>query len=139
VFNNAFLHFDRLPDIKAIEAPHLQLDANLYWQPGLEPNRAESFFAKYRSSAAFQNSRQVYPPGFDANSLVADPNFVRAESDPTIANDYRPTRESPLVDRGVELPADWPDPLREQDQGRPDIGAIPLGVEIWKFGRDRVR
>jgi hypothetical protein len=135
VFNNAFVHFDRLPDIRALEAPHLQIDGNLYWQPGLEPNRAESFFTRYQSSEAFRNSRQIYPPGFDANSLVADPKFVKVESDSTIENDYRPTPESPLVDRGVPLPADWPDSLRPQDAGKPDIGALPLGVEMWKVGR----
>jgi hypothetical protein len=41
---------------------------------------------------------------------------------------------SPAVDAGVEIPADWPDPLRGADRGRPDIGAVPLGAAPWKVG-----
>jgi hypothetical protein len=34
----------------------------------------------------------------------------------------------------VELPADWPDPLRKQDTGKPDLGALPFGAEPFPVG-----
>ena len=33
------------------------------------------------------------------------------------------------IDAGVDLPGDWPDPLRTKDAGKPDLGALPLGAE----------
>jgi hypothetical protein len=30
----------------------------------------------------------------------------------------------------VALPEAWPDPLRKDDKGKPDVGALPLGVEL---------
>jgi hypothetical protein len=38
------------------------------------------------------------------------------------------------VGRGVELPKDWPDPLRPKE-GKPDIGALPAGGEAFEAGR----
>ena len=34
------------------------------------------------------------------------------------------------IDAGVEIPAEWPDPLRKMDKGKPDIGALPLGADF---------
>jgi hypothetical protein len=42
---------------------------------------------------------------------------------------------SPAVNAGVELPAQWPDPLHARDPGAPDIGAVPLGQELPAVGR----
>jgi len=41
---------------------------------------------------------------------------------------------SSAIDAGVELPADWPDPLRERSV-KPDIGALPVGGEALSVGR----
>ena len=40
----------------------------------------------------------------------------------------------PAIDAGQPLPANWLDPLRREDQGKPDIGAIPFGVQPWGVG-----
>jgi hypothetical protein len=50
-------------------------------------------------------------------------------------NDYRLQSGSAAVDAGVELPANLPDPVRGQDKGKPDIGALPLGAEPLQAGR----
>ena len=31
---------------------------------------------------------------------------------------------------------DWPDPLRAQDKGKPDVGALPLGIKKLAVGRN---
>jgi hypothetical protein len=135
VFNNVFVHLEQIGGASLPDSPHLQIDGNLYWQPGLEAKRAASFFSAYRASPLFAKSKQAYPPGFDAHSLVTDPQFTTVQQDPLAANDYRLQRTSPAIDAGVEVPADWPDPLRKEDRGKPDIGALPVGAEPFKAGR----
>jgi hypothetical protein len=34
------------------------------------------------------------------------------------------------------ITTEWPDPVREADKGKPDIGAVPLGVTGWGVGVD---
>ena len=34
----------------------------------------------------------------------------------------------------ISVPAQWFDPLKGKDIGRPDIGAIPRGLAPWKVG-----
>jgi hypothetical protein len=124
VFNNAFVHLARLPALRVPGAALAHQDGNLYWHPGLDAKRAKAFFRRYRNSPAFAADRKAYPPG-----LTAHPKFPGE-------GDYRTRPGSPLVDAGVALPADWPDPLREKDRGKPDIGALPLGVAAWPTGRE---
>ena len=50
-------------------------------------------------------------------------------------NDFRLPAGSGAIDAGVELPADWPDPLRAVEQGKPDAGALPSGSGRLKVGR----
>jgi hypothetical protein len=135
VFNNIFVHSLQLPAVNVIDSPDIQVDGNLYWHPGVQDKQAANFFTKYRASPAYEKSKKVYPPGFDTNSLVADPQFMKVGGDPFARNDYRLKQDSRAVNAGVVLPADWPDPLRKLDLGRPDIGAYPLGTEAWTFGR----
>jgi hypothetical protein len=128
--NNILIHQAGLPALKPLEADKGQSDGNLYWSPAVDAKKASGFFAKYRASPAFAQTRKAYAPGFEANSLVADPK-LRAKSD------YRLQPESPAVDGGVELPASWPDPWRQGDKRRPDIGALPEGVENLATGPGR--
>ena len=37
---------------------------------------------------------------------------------------------------GLPIPEKWPDPLREADAGKPDIGPVPFGSEAWRVGVD---
>jgi len=61
-------------------------------------------------------------------NFAGDPHFVKP-------GDFGLQTDSPAVDAGTPLPADWPDPLRQLEKGKPDAGAIPLGAERLKVGR----
>lgn len=61
-------------------------------------------------------------------NFAGDPHFVKP-------GDFRLQPGSPAVDAGAPLPADWSDPLRRLEKGKPDAGAIPLGAERLKVGR----
>lgn len=57
-------------------------------------------------------------------------------NDPGFApGDFRLPAGSPAIDAGVALPAEWSDPLREPQNGKPDAGALPLGSGRLKVGR----
>lgn len=129
--NNVLVHQARLPPFRPLPYPDVgQADGNLYSSPAVDKERAAAFFARYRASAAFERSKQAYPPGFEANSLVADPLLAGPA-------DYRPLKGSPAINAGVDVPDAWPDPLRRADAGKADVGALPLGTEILKAGRRR--
>lgn len=134
-FNNIYVHGANLKAFTLPDIATIQTDGHLYWQPGLDAGAANTFFTAYRSSPAFANSRQAYPPGFDAGSLVADPKFVKFSIDAASVNDYRLQEGSPAINAGVSVSADWPDPLRDSDVGKPDAGALPLGAEKLRVGR----
>ncbi len=124
LFNNVLVHGESLPAL-LVPAPEVgQADGNLYWAPGLDAKKAATFFAKYRASALFAKSKAVYPPGFDSHSLVADPK-LKLDKKSFVLGDG-----SPAIDAGVPLAEEWPDPLRKQDPGRPDIGALPMGMQL---------
>ena len=74
------------------------------------------------------------PPGWTKNDRYADPRFRALSADWREPIDWRLAPQSPAIDAGVPLPADWPDPLRARDAGAPDIGAVPLGAEAWRVG-----
>jgi hypothetical protein len=135
LFNNVFLHLGGLSGLRVPGEGLGQSDGNLYWQPGLEPARAEAFFKKYRASPNFTRSKGEYPGGFTHRSLVADPQLGNVGMEVDTPPDYQPRPGSPTIDAGAPLPEDWADPLRQADKGKPDIGAVPAGFEFWKVGR----
>ena len=57
------------------------------------------------------------------------------EFSPSVTCDYRLQNDSPAIDAGIELPAEWEGPLRSTDRGSPDIGAIPRGGSMFLAGR----
>ncbi len=123
VFNNIFLSGGGLAPLQSPDPQVGQADGNLYWAPGADP---KGYFDRYLASEAYARSKAVYAPGFNANSRAADPK---------LADDFRLQPGSAAIDTGADLPADWPDPLRAVDAGRPDIGALPVGVEPLRAGR----
>jgi len=92
------------------------------------------FFAKFRKSQAFEETKKRYPPGWAANDLFADPKFIDFREDWRESSNLGLRNESPAIDSGVAIPSEWPDPLRELDTGRPDTGAIPYGHRPWTVG-----
>jgi hypothetical protein len=51
---------------------------------------------------------------------------------------FQPEAGSKAIDAGEPVPVEWPDPVRDQDKGRPDIGAVPAGAKAWQMGRTGV-
>ena len=128
VFNNVFLYTEKLPAFGAPDpAANCAADGNLYWAPGTPEKTAAVFFDKFRKSDAFAASKKLHAPGSTTNCRVADPLFDK---------DFRIQKGSPLLDAGVELPMEWPDPLRKE-KGKPDIGALPAGSGLLKSARRR--
>jgi hypothetical protein len=135
-FNNVFYHLARLPGyVPADAAKDAVGDGNFYWSPETTPPQAKALFDRYRSSPAFAESKKRYPSGSDTNSRVADPKLARVSASVEGASDYQLGAASPAIDAGVDIPAEWPDPLRAADKGRPDVGAIPAGSNPPDVGR----
>lgn len=133
VFNNIFVQVEGLPGLNFTGTgadDDFQTDANLLWGVQDRPAQLDDFFTKFRKSPLFEASKKQYPPGWGANDRVADPQFVSLD-----ANDFRLQRGSPAIDAGIGIPSEWPDPLRESDKGRPDLGAFPIGAEKLRVGR----
>jgi len=118
VFNNLFVHLARLPALVAPAAEDdVVSDGNWYASSIASEQQVAKFFTKYRASPAVASGRGKYPPGSEAASRAGDPRLDMT----TLA----PDGDSPLKDAGVAIPDDWPDPWRERDAGKPDIGALP--------------
>ncbi len=136
VFNNLFVQMGRVPGavILGKEAPPLREGGNLLWGLAEDASAPSDPFKKLRASPLFAESTKVHPPGWTTQDLVADPRFHRLSADSTEPADPRLTAESPAINAGVPLPAEWPDPLRELDAELPDSGAIPFGAAGWGVG-----
>jgi hypothetical protein len=139
VFNNIFVQSGPWPGTGFAgmkDAAPLREGGNILW--GIEdgPDLKGDPFSKFRNSSLFASSKQFYEPGWTTNDRVIDPQFVRLTTDPSAAADLRLQKESPAINAGQTLPNEWPDPLRASDQGAPDIGAVPLGADVWTVGVD---
>ena len=137
VFNNVFVQADGVPGavILGKQAGALREGGNLLW--GLNAGTSPlDPFAKLRRSPLFQDSQRVYPSGGSTDDQVADPKLVRLASSANERSDLRLSESSAAIDAGLTIPSDWPDPLRDQDAGKPDAGAIPHGAAGWGVGVD---
>lgn len=137
VFNNMFVQSDGVPGLNftgASTTDDFQADGNLLWGLKEGPTYQGDFFAKFRKSSIFDASKKTYPSGWGATDRFADPKFVAISADPKQPLDLRLQKESPAIDAGVPIPAEWLDPLREMDKGKPDIGALPLAAEAFQVG-----
>ncbi len=63
-----------------------------------------------------------------------DPAFVRLDADAKLPMDCRIQSTSVAKDAGIALPAGWFDPIRPDDAGAVDIGALPVGHPGWRIG-----
>jgi hypothetical protein len=137
VFNNILVQTGRVPGVNfggAKEAPNLREGGNLLWGIAEGPAVKGDLFANFRASPLFADSRTRYEPGWTTHDRVADPQFVRAPTEGTLAVDLRLQSNSPAIDSGRPLPPEWPDPVRDRDNGKPDIGVVPIGTEPWTVG-----
>lgn len=136
LFNNIVVQTQGMPGtfFPPTKTTDLQADYNLHWSAGKGPGFAGDPFAKFRTSKAFAESKKWYPPGWGANDRFADPKFTKLDTDWKKPLDLRLAQGSPAIDTGMNLPPEWPDPVRAEDKGKPDLGAIPSGVESWHIG-----
>lgn len=136
VFNNLFVYLTGYPPPPAERAPlhDIQIDGNLHWSPAPGAQPPKGFLEKARSAPGSVHNQPKYPPGWEANSFVADPKFVAFGAAAEAANDYHLQPDSPAVGKGVALPAELEDPFRPKDGARPDIGALPLGSGPLRVG-----
>ena len=118
------------------QAANVREGGNLIWGLREGPTLSRDPFARFRSSALFEESRKWYKPGWTTDDRIADPKFVSLESDRGAPANLRLQPDSPAVGMGLPIPAAWPDPLRGAEQGRPDIGALPHGAGSWGVGVD---
>lgn len=124
VMNNILVNLERLliPAVRETGDVVVEADGNLYWSPKADLTKGAAELRRLRKDK------------LDANALVADPKFVKFTADAVTPNDYRLQGDSPAVGRGVEIPKDWPDPLRPKE-GKADVGALPAGAEPFVAGR----
>ena len=137
VFNNIFLQTGHVPGVVIIgmtQAENLREGGNLLWGIADGPGLKGDPFAKFRASPLFEDSRKKYEAGWTTHDRVADPKFVRFATDESQPADMRLSADSPAINAGQPIPANWPDPLRSADEGLPDIGVLPLGSESWGVG-----
>lgn len=139
IFNNLFVQTERMPGVNFTgmkQAENVREGGNLIWGMKDGPGFNGDPFARFRASALFAESRKVYEPGWTTHDRAADPKFVRLDTDETLPSDLRLRADSPAVNFGRPLPAEWPDPLRAADRDAPDAGMLPLGAEPWGVGVD---
>lgn len=137
VFNNIFVQTDRVPGIGFVGMQHAEVvreGGNLLWGVEEGQNLKGDQFAKFRTSKLFEDSRRVYEPGWTTQDRIADPKFVELFADDASRTDLRLQSDSPAINAGLPLPAEWPDPLRDADPQQPDIGALPHDSKGWGVG-----
>jgi hypothetical protein len=142
VFNNIYAYYDGMakgyPQFSLQDKDvDLQLDGNVYWSVSAGKAPPPDFLEKARADPLSTTNRSAISPGWESNSIAADPKFAKPVTVSRLRdgdNDYRLQKGSPAAGRGVVLPADWMDPLRPPDGARPDAGALPLGAEQLKVG-----
>ena len=139
VFNNIFVYlnrYGRMPVYAKPPFPDVQCGGNLHWCSNPEVELPKDYLAKARNCALSKALQENEAPGWAANSMTADPVFVKFDPTPASSNDYRLQKDSPAIGKGLPLPEDWEDPLRPADGGKPDIGALPVGAEPLRVGRN---
>ena len=137
VFNNIFVQLDGVPGLNFLMgSDDVMVDGNLHWGTVAGPSYAGDFF-KQSQPAAFKKTPP--PPGMMEHDLFADPKFAKSPASVDADCDLTLVKGSPAINAGVAVPVAWVDPLREHDEGAPDLGAFPAGIKPWRVGvRGRV-
>jgi hypothetical protein len=164
-FNNVFVAVNPEPEadraITFVPSPAFPgpTDGNLYHRIGFVandpfrylgyrlqgqdfPNGTFSSLEELRGHQLFEQSKTQYPPGYEANSLLTDPQLrrLRADGRPGEDDDLRLGDTSPALGAGIRLPDELGDfdPFQPQT-ANPDIGCYPRNAEPLRVGVDGCR
>jgi hypothetical protein len=134
VFNNLFIQTERVPGLVSHmkQAERLREGGNILWGLKDGPAVQGDFFAKFRASPLFADSRKQYEPGWTTQDRVVDPKFVSFTPDGSASEDLRLQAGSP-ANTGQSVPT-GPTPARRR-RDAPDIGALPWGPAPWGHRR----
>jgi len=133
VLNNCFVQIEGVPGLSFSSAGSDWLvDGNLHWGIVDGPGYEGDFFQEQGRKYAFR--KQPYPDHWMKHDTFADPKFQQTTTQRDGEMNLALKPNSPAVNAGVAIADPWPDPVRELDQGQPDIGAFPQGVEPWQVG-----
>ncbi|NQV25111.1 MAG: right-handed parallel beta-helix repeat-containing protein [Rhodopirellula sp.] len=133
VLNNIFVQAQGIPGLNfASGTDDIFVDGNIHWGLLDGPAYQEDFFVKHSNWRSFPD--RTKPEGWMEHDLFADPKLTRLTADANADFDPSLQSSSPAVDAGVTISPDWFDPLKAQDSGKPDIGALPLGVQTEPVG-----
>ena len=135
VFNNLFVQLEGTPAL-VLPTPEIdfQADGNLHWSYNGDGEAATAVLRKFRNSPAFAASQTRYAAGWTTHDQLADPLFMKIAADWRTPLNLNLQAQSPAINSGVDLPPTWPDPLREADAGKPDLGALPHNAFRWRIG-----
>ena len=141
VFNNLCVYIGGLKQYPVAfgykrDQGNLAFDGNLHWHSDPTVKMPADYFKTSRTHVLSELNKKNYPDGWDAHSVIGDPKFVSFSTNAVEGVDLRLQPNSPALKAGVQLPPDWPDPLRPKGEAMPDIGAIPGDAEPLKVGID---
>jgi len=133
VLNNIFVQIEGLPGLNFTAAGDgIFADGNLHWGLLEGPSYEGDFLKTEGRGYAFR--KEPRPESWMQHDRFADPEFTRLVPEPDGAIDLTLQPDSPAVNAGAPIPKAWLDPLRQMDEGKPDIGAFPSGAGAWRVG-----
>ncbi len=125
IYNNIFMQVRGIPGFVIPSIDDLNADGNLFWGAVDGPTFQGDVFSRFRKSKSFVALSNQSKTPFGSHDIFGDPRFATFTHELPESTDLRLQGTSPAIDAGVDLPSDWPDPLRNADAGGPDIGAFP--------------
>jgi hypothetical protein len=139
VFNNIFVQISGVPGLSFASGPDdILVDGNLHWGILDGPRYEGDFFQQQSRGPAFQ--KMPFPDGWMVHDQFANPKLIELDEDPDSRFNIALHQDSPAIDAGVMIPDDWFDPMKGEDGGQPDIGALPHSCSSWSVGiRGRIQ
>ena len=134
IYNNLVFHTEGRPGFRFAPADDdWRADGQLHWSLSEGDALVDVGLKELFKKA----NRKEHPAEWGAHDVLADPKFVTFQPDWRTPSDLRLQKDSPAINAGATVPPEWPDSLRGQDQGEPDIGALPAGCKAPQFGLKR--
>ena len=140
LFNNIFIQTQGSPGTYLPPREYdFKIAGNINWSVDPEVLVTTDFLLSlwpgYKETFRNEFEQKQYPPDWkEPQGQFADPRLGAAKADWKTLLNPSLVEKSPAVDAGADIPTDWLDPLRDQDAGKPDVGAIPFRSKPWGVG-----